>query len=246
VAGVAWAAFVVLEPRGLGWLVLPAAVALTLGLGAARWVRLRRRQVIAEREASWAEALLDPARRPEVIEEVRRAVHAADDGGRRARLTALLSELLDVSGRRDEAREILDGFDRSAPSPVDGGVLRHAHAVFLLRAGEPERALEVLSHGPPRVGDREIDLRLELIRASARLEVGEAEQALETATRVRRKAAGDEALIVEARVVRAAALDALGQRDEAIEVVRSLGPEMLRVLETLGQPRVRGLAEEAS
>ena len=52
----------------------------------------------------------------------------------------------------------------------------------------------------------------------------------------------DPTVITEARVVRAAALDALGKQEEALVVLAALGREALRPLAELGHPRVRALA----
>jgi hypothetical protein len=54
----------------------------------------------------------------------------------------------------------------------------------------------------------------------------------------------DVSVRTEARVVRAAALDALGRREEAMVVLAALGRESLTPLSRLGQPRVRALARE--
>ena len=62
---------------------------------------------------------------------------------------------------------------------------------------------------------------------------------------VRRRAGGDAALIVEARVLRAAAMDAMGNRSDALDIIGTLGQEVIGMLVRFGQPRVQALANEA-
>lgn len=250
VAIAAFAVFHLLEPYDLGWVVLPAAVLATVLVGAVRWTWIRRKHAVIVREQAWAEAVLDDGRRPRAIADVRRAVadllpvtHATRS--EHARLTVLLAQLLDADGSNEEGQRLLDAIPSEGLGPVDAAVLRHGQAVLRLRAEQPERALEAVLARPRASGESELDLRLELLEASARLELGEPDRALETATRVRRAAGGDEELVLEARVVRAAALDVLGQRDEAVAVLRSLGDDVVEMLASLGQPRVRDLAEAA-
>ncbi len=250
VATAAYAAFVWLQPRGLGWVVLPAALVSTLLVSGYRWMRVRRAGASGGREGRWAEAMLDTAKRPAAVAEVRREVARLEPvreatRSEHARLTVLLAQLLDAGGRNDEGLRLLDGLDFDALGPVDAALVRHGLAVLRLRADDARGALEVLEGRRGKSGEPELDLRLDLLEASARLELGEPERALETATRARRAAGGDEELIVEARVVRAAALDALGNRSDALDVLRSLGADVIEMLSQLGQRRVRELAEAA-
>ena len=248
VALLAWATFVLLEPYGLGWVVLPAALVVTLAVALGRWWWLRKRGV--GREALWADAMVDARRRPKAIAEVREAARklepvTAATRSTHARLSALLAQLLDAHGKNDEGRTLLDAIDLGPLGAVDAAVVRHGRAVLALRADDPKGALAVLAGRPRKSGEPELDLRLDLLEASAKLELGEASAALDTATRVRRAAGGDEELIVEAHVVRATTLDALGQRADAVEVVRSLGPETIAMLTQLAPRRIRDLAEAA-
>jgi hypothetical protein len=249
VALAAWAGFVLLEPYGYGWVVLPVALLLTLLMAFGRVWLLRRGGMAPLREAAWADAVVDKARRPKAIAEVRAArakVEGKSDArAEHARLGVLLAQLLDAQGDNAEGRALLDAIDTEVLALIDASLVRHGRAALALRAADPQGALDALRRRPKRTGEPELDLRLDLLEASARLELGEANEALETATRVRRAAGGDDELIVEARVLRAAALDAMGQRDDAVEVVRSLGEETIAMLLELGQPRVRSLAEAA-
>jgi hypothetical protein len=52
-------------------------------------------------------------------------------------------------------------------------------------------------------------------------------------------------VVAEARVVRAAGLDAAGRREEALVVLMALGRDTLTPLAELGQPRARELAKAA-
>lgn len=244
----AYAAYLVLEPYGLGWLVLPGALAIIVGLFTFRWVRVRRLREEIAREEAWALSVMDGAKRPAAIDAVRDAV--ADAVGKGAvddqvRLTVLLSDLIDAEGRRDEADALLGSLDMRTLPPIEGGVVRHARATLRLREGDAEGARAVLKPRAPRTGDEDLDLRLELLDAAADLELGEAEGALEVAVRIRRAAGADETLALEARIIRASALDALGDRVEALEALGALGTDVVEALMSLGGPRLRGLAEEA-
>ena len=70
-------------------------------------------------------------------------------------------------------------------------------------------------------------------------------RALELAEELRVEAGSDPELRIEARVLKAVALDVLGEREDAIKVMRALGEEMLGVLLVLGLPRVKKLADLA-
>jgi len=249
VALVAWGAFVLLEPHGLGWLVIPIAVVATLGVAGVRFWMLRRGGMAAAREAIWAEATIDDEKRPTAIAEVREARAKLDPSsekqrGDHARLSVLLAQLLDADGDNAQAQRVLEDVDLGRLKPIDAAVVRHGRAAMKLRAEDWAGALAALGKGN-RTGARELDLRLDLLEASARLELGQTDRAMKTATRVRRAAGADEELMVEARVVRAAALDKSGQRDEAVKVIQSLGPDLISMLSMLGQRRVRELAAEA-
>jgi len=249
VAIAAWVLFTVLEPHGLGWAVLPLAIAATLLVAGLRYLRLRWARRRGQDEQGWADALLDPDARPRAIAQVRAArarlgPPTPRTRSRHARLSVLLAELLDAEGRADEARALLDGVDMDVLGRMDQAAVRHGRAMLRLRAGQPEDCLRVLETRQRSCGDDDLDMRLSLLEASARLEMGETQEAIQTAKRIRDRAGGDESLLMEARVVRAAALDAAGDRSGALDAVRSLGPSMVAVLCALGQPRVRSLAEE--
>ncbi len=209
---------------------------------------MKARRLAAEiaREERWSAAVLDGARRPGAIAEVKEAIGAAETVADRVRLTVLLSDLVDAEGDRAEAQALLEGLEFRTLPAIECAVVRHALATLRFRDGDPEGAREVLEPRAPRCGDADLDRRLELLDATADLELGEADKALETAIRVRRSAGNDEALALEARIVRAAALDARGDHAEAVSALASLGPEIVEALTHLGGPRVRSLAEEAA
>jgi len=242
----AYAGYLLLEPYGLGWLVLPIAIALILGLFVRRWVQVKRFRRQIETEEAWARAVVDGARRPSALAEVRAAVAEAEAPADRVRLTVLLSDLVDAEGEREEAERLLSDLDYKILPPVEGAVVRHALATLHFRAGDAAAARAVLEPRAPRCGDAELDRRLELLDATADVELGEAERALETAIRIRRAAGADEALALEARIVRAAALDARGDHEEAVSALSALGPEIVEALASLGGPRIRALADEAA
>lgn len=220
-----------------------AALALLLVVHGARFWRAKRS--LARRAEGWSAAQAVPDARRRAIEELRKVLarDAGGDAGTRAKLTILLSELLQVSGDLPGAQEALSALDEGALSPGDRAGMVYARALLALRAGDPETARVVLAR-VPRVGlDDSVALRLELLDAAAELEVGDAEQALSTSNAVRKRAGDDESLKAEARIVRAAALDALGRRDEAMQIIQSLGPEARAAISAVGLPRARLLVD---
>ncbi|HEY8427022.1 MAG TPA: hypothetical protein VIL20_01555, partial [Sandaracinaceae bacterium] len=117
-------------------------------------------------------------------------------------------------------------------------------AVAALSAGDVREASSLLD-AIASCGDREIDLRVRALRGFVLAERGEAERALELAEELRIDAGSDADLRMEARVLKAVALDVAGDRADAVKVLRALGEEMLGVLLVLGLPRVRELADLA-
>lgn len=225
----------------VGWALAVGLLAGLLGLslfGSLRGARARREQ-------RWESALALPKRRPAAIAGLRRAIAKLSPAQRseRTRLTILLAELLDADGQYDEARGVMDGVSLDGLEPLEAGLVRHTRAVTHLRGAAPERALEALSGRAPS-GDVELDQRLGLLETYARLELGEAQAALAEAGAVEAIRGVDESVALEARVVRAAALDALGRREEALVTLAALGRDSLTPLADLGQPRVRALARQ--
>jgi tetratricopeptide (TPR) repeat protein len=239
----AWA-----SARGLDWLGWSVALALfagLLGLALLRQVPLSR----AARERRWEAALAQPRRRPQAILELQRALRRLEPPrvsrrAEHARLAVLLAELLDAEGRCDEAMGVVDAVPLGALSAIDAALVRHTRAVTHLRAADADGALRALE-GRAASGDLELDQRLGLLETYARLELGEAQSALTQAGKLENAPGVDESVVLEARVVRAAALDALGRREEALVTLAALGRDSLVPLADLGQPRVRALAKLA-
>ncbi|MET0341997.1 MAG: hypothetical protein ABW252_13410 [Polyangiales bacterium] len=235
----AWA-----SARGLswvGWSVALGMFALLLGLGLVRrnpWSR-------AARERRWEAALHTPAARPRAIAGLRRALaRTVPSSAEHARLAVLLAELLDAEGRYADASAVVDAIVLEVLTPLDAALVRHTRAVTHLRGSQPVAALHAVEGRLPS-GDLELDQRLGLLATYARLELGEAEAALAEARAVEVARDADESVVLEARVVRAAALDALGRREEALVTLAALGRDSLLPLAELGQPRVRALARLA-
>lgn len=248
VAMLTGALYLFLEPRGYGW----GALVIGIGLvGLFSLLAYRRQTAISAKykaEARWAAALLQGSLRPAALREVTAALEEAKSQGvkgraEQIRLSVCLAELLEADAQVQEAEAVLRGFDLSITPVEDAVAIRHALAVISLRAERPEAAYEIL-HGRPRCADRHLEMRLDLVEASARVEMGFAEEALEVAAAIRRAAGGDEALLTEARITRAVALHAMGEVAEARELVRSMGEEMAQVLVHRGQPRLASLAED--
>ncbi len=249
IAIAAWVAYRVLEPKGLGWLVpLAGAVGAFSWIGF-RYARIRRRRADEAQADLWAEALMDPPMRPNAVRELRARIGELDGSPRRlplrARLTLVLAELLDADGEPAEALRALDALDVSALPPRTAVMVRHARAVASLSAGDAEAAEAILAELGGPSGDRSVDLRVQALRGVLAAERGDGERALEIAEELRMEAANDPELRIEARVLKAVGLDALGDRDDAVTVMRGLGEEMLGVLLVLGLPRVKELADLA-
>jgi hypothetical protein len=228
------------------WAFPVAMVFLLVVHGARIW---RTRRSLGARADAWTRAQGVPSARAKAIDELKKVLvkttgGAADgDGSTRAKLSVLLSELLQVSGDFDGARDALAAVDEGALSPGDRAGMTYARALLSLRSGDPDAAREILGR-QSRLGlDDGVALRLELLDAAAELEVGDPETALQATNAVRKRAGGDESLATEARVVRAAALDALGRREEAVQIMRDLGGEARAAIAAVGLPRAQSLVD---
>ncbi len=233
--------------RGYGW--LGASIALAI-FGAYWALTLRRRPWSARlrREARWEAALFQAPQRPRAIAELRRALARLEPvsertRGEHTRLSVLLAELLDADRRYPEASAVVDALPLATLSSLEAALVRHTSAVTHLRASDPQGALRALVGRAPS-GDQELDQRLELLERYAGLELGEVQPALTYAGELETAPGIDESVVLEARVVRAAALDALGRREEALVALAALGRASLIPLADLGQPRVRALAAQ--
>ncbi len=243
----AWLAFQLLQPDGLGWLVPVVAAAFALAWIAYRFVQLRRHQREEEQADRWAEALMDPPLRPSAVRELRAQLAVLDPkkhAPRHARLTLVLAELLEADGDPAGAMEALSAVQLGAQTERTRAMVQHARAVAALSAGDVDGASELLDRLMV-TGDRDLDLRVRALRGVVLAERGEAERALEIAEELRVDAGSDADLRMEARVLKAVALDVAGDRADAVKVLRALGEEMLGVLLVLGLPRVRELADAA-
>lgn len=237
------------------WAFPVAMVFLLVVHGARIW---RARRSLGARADAWTRAQGVPSARAKAIDELKKVLAkatagavgggaagdgAAADGSTRAKLSVLLSELLQVSGDFDGARDALAAVDEGALSPGDRAGITYARALLSLRSGDPDAAREILGR-QSRLGlDDGVALRLELLDAAAELEVGDPETALQATNAVRKRAGGDESLATEARVVRAAALDALGRREEAVQIMRDLGGEARAAIAAVGLPRAQSLVD---
>jgi len=246
IGAVAWLVWRWLQPMGLGWLVLAIA-----GAGAGGWIlfrvwRVKQAQRLDARADGWAEALVDPSRRPEAIEELRaeRAEHLGRAPEDHARLTLVLAELLEADGDAAGAVEVLGEVGPSGLDPALAAIVQHALAVAHLSDGDVAAARATLEDRD-RSGDPKLELRCRMLLGLIEAEDGHHAEAKRIASESKEEALDDEDLRIEARVLEAVAFDAAGDRDEALARMARLGDEMLEVLTVLGLPRVRRLADEA-
>jgi hypothetical protein len=249
IAIAAWLAFQWLRPEGLGWIVPLVGALGAFAWIAYRYVRIRRHRAEDAQADRWAEALMDPPLRPTAIRELRERIRELDGSAsrrtaHRARLALVLAELLEADGEPHEALAALEPFDVTALPERTAAMVRHARAVASLSAGDLGAAEAELDDATPS-GDRGVDLRMLALRGAIAAQRRDGERALEIAEELRLEAANDPDLRTEARVLKALGLDALGDRDEAVKVMRALGEEMLGVLLVLGLPRVKALADLA-
>lgn len=250
VAVVAWLLYHALAHFGYGWAMIPIAL-VAIGLWAAESWRMRKQR--RDREAAWDRweaAVLDDEARPAAIQEVREALRRANRLGTRlkveqAHLSVILAELLDASDRAEEACEVLARVKIDDLDDARRAVVRHTKAVVQISAGRFDEAeATIRAHRPPSEPD--VDARIELLSRMVKIEKGEAEAAMEGLDSILAKVPGDETgLADDVLVVRAACLEALGKKDEAIAELRKLEPPVLANLARLGAPRVRALAKAA-
>jgi hypothetical protein len=249
VAILAFLAYYVLDYFGFAWAIWPAAILFgVLWLGEAV-LTARRRKKREDDWDRWERAVHDDAARPEAIKEVREAIKAARRLGPRLRLdvahlSVILAELHDASGKPLEGARVLSQVSVEELEKAQAAVVRHAKVVCYLSAGDLENAENALAVRDAASGAEDIDVRLTLLGLMIALEKGEAERALSEAEKLGEGA--DPEVQIEAIVVQAAALDALGKRDEAIARLDRIDGTTLDDLARLGQPRIRPLAKEAA
>jgi hypothetical protein len=210
------------------------------------WVR-RKKEADWDR---WEAAIFEPGERGNAIMEVQRALARSKRFGARLRqeqahLSVVLAELLDASNRAPEGIRVLAKIDLDALPPSQAVVVRHAKIVLYLTAELLDEAESVLATRAKESGAPDMDARLDLLGAMIALERGHPERALEVADAVEKHLPDDESLRDELCVLRAAGLDAKGERDRALEILRTLDEGVLDALAKLGPGRVRPLATAA-
>jgi hypothetical protein len=246
VGGLALGGHRLLEPSGHAWVLLPVAGAVTSVVFAVEVWRWRRRRAAAALAREVEDAMLDGGVRPRVIARLWVEVERARKPREQARTRIALAELLDADGQLDAAVEVLARLDLSGLPAFEAAAVRHARAQVALRRDDPEAALAALDGRPVSCGDAELDARLELLEAMARVERGEVDAALRVAALAERRAGEDEDLVREARLVRACALDARGETAEADALVAELDRDVRVLLADLGTPRVRRMIARQS
>ncbi len=239
-----------LDHWGYAWVMVPVVcVGFLAYLGETlrmRWVRQKR----VRDWDRWEASVTDDATRDAAIAEVRDALQKSSRLGPRLRLeqahlSVILAELLDAAGRPQEASRVLTRVKIDELAPGQAAVVRHAKAVAYLSAGDVENADLTLRVRGSRSEEADVEARLDFLELMVAIERGEPEKALDGAELVAKKVPKDDSIAEEARVVEAAALDALGKRDEAVAKMRALSKETIAALARLGPPRIRPLAKDA-
>jgi hypothetical protein len=243
----AWILFQVLHHYHREWLFVPIVGGLfAFWVGEQAWRLWLRKKKEADLDR-WERAILVAAERPRAIAEVRRALDRSRRFGPRLRqeqahLSVLLADLLDASGRAEEAVRVLARVDLDALKPSQAVVVRHAKVVAYLSAGLLDDAEAVLATRAHESGVPDMDARLDLLGGLLAIERGRPEDAMATADQVETRLPHDPAIRAEALVLRAVALDARGDRAGAMALLRALEPDTLEYLEVVGPRRVRPLA----
>ena len=238
-----------LDAFGYAWVMVPLV---TLGFLAWLGETLRMRWVQSKREQSWdrwESAVTNDATRDAAIEEVREALETARRLGPRMRLdqahlSVILAELLDAAGRPAEGSRVLTRVKIDELQPGQAAVVRQAKAVAYLAAGDIENADLTLRVRGSRSSEADVEARLDFLELMVAIEKGDPQRALDRADGIAKSVPADPTLADDARVIEAAALDALGKKDEAIAKLKTLAPEVVAALARMGQPRVRALAKE--
>ncbi|WP_053234890.1 hypothetical protein [Sandaracinus amylolyticus] len=246
---VAWLLYQVLDHYDRAWLFVPIAIGVL-----ALWLaeQARRAWTRKKKEADWdrwESAVVDASLRPRAIIEVKQALARSQRLGPRLRqeqahLSVVLAELLDASGRPEEGARVLARVDLDALSPSQAVVVRHTKIASYLSAGMIDDAQAALAVRGKASDEPDMEARLDLLGGMIAVERGELDDALKIATDVEARLE-DASVKAEARVLRAAALDARGDHEGAITTLRTLDDATLLSLEMLGFRRVRGLAAEA-
>lgn len=246
---VAWLLYQVLDHYDRAWLFFPIALSVFVlwiaEIARRRWTRMKK-----ERDWDrWESAVLDPAARPRAITEVKQALARSQRLGPRLRqeqahLSVVLAELLDASGRPEEGARVLAKVDVDALPPSQAVVVRHTKVASYLSAGLIDDADAALSVRAKESGEPDMDARLDLLGGMIAVERGDAAKGLAVAEEVEARL-DDPSVKAEARVLKATALDARGDREDAIATLRTLDDATLLSLELLGFPRVRPLAAAA-
>ena len=246
---VGWLLYQVLDHYGRAWLFVPIAL-LVLVLWLAEQARMRWARMKKERDWDrWESAVLDPAERPRAITEVKQALARSQRLGPRRRreqahLSVILAELLDASGRPEEGARVLAKVDIAELPAAQAVVVRHTKVATYLSAGLIDDAEAALAIRAKESGEPDMDARLDLLGGMIAVERGDAARGIAIADEVEARL-DDASIKAESRVLKAAALDARGDRAEAIATLRTLDDATLLSLELLGFPRVRKLAAEA-
>jgi hypothetical protein len=239
-----------LDQYGYAWVMVPIV---TVGFLAYLGETLRMRWVRQQRVRDWDRweaSVVDDATREASIGEVRDALQKSHRLGPRLRLeqahlSVILAELLDAAGRPQEASRVLTRVKIDELAPGQGSVVRHAKAVAYLSAGDVDNADLTLRVRGSRSDEADVEARLDFLELMVAIERGDAEKALEGADVIAKKVPKDDSIAEEARVVEAAALEALGKHDEAVAKMKALSKETIAALARLGPPRVRGIAKDA-
>lgn len=249
-AVVAWFLYQVLDHYGYAYLFLPIVGTVFL-----LWFGEQARRIYTRRKKErdwdrWEAAIVDPEQRSGAIAEVRAALTRAQRLGPRlkqeqAHLSVILAELLDANGTPREGTRVLAKVDLESLSPAQAVAVRHAKVVTYLSAGMIDDAETALAVRARDSGEPDMDARLDLLGAMIAIERDDPARALEVADEVEQRLPDDESIRAEARVVRAAALDAQGEAERALDVMRTLDDATLDGLAKLGPERVRPLAAAA-
>lgn len=239
IAAMAFVLYGALAPLGYGWVVAVGVGVVLVWLVGSDLLRARRAKRAAAEEERWARAVLDESSRGEVLRELRleRSRLPVTARERDARLSLAEADLLRADGRPAEALARLRDVSIHGLAPAYARGIRQGRIVAALAAEDLDSArAELDAVAAPATWGGLFDI----LEAHLALESGDAEAALDTALRIREEA-GEWDTKVEARLLKAVALAALGDEVDAMKVLHAMPRPSRRAFAALGSPRVRGL-----
>lgn len=230
-----------LRPYGYGWVALVVGAVAFVLLG---WLSWRQRDPLDRKIGAWLSQGLLPQTRAAAISEAREMLRRFEGArsrfalSRAHRVRLALAELLSANGELSQAQEVLSEAPQSALKLDEQFSLRLAEATAALRAHDRDLARSALAKLPPSAAAL-LSAQKDLLEIALLLEQDEPSRALEEVNRCRPRCAAFPSLRLQLRLYHAAALQLLGQKSEAKEIVDGLDETARSSARVYGLPPVR-------